>query len=107
LSVDQDEGLHPLAHRGLAHRQGAEGIGLHRLLHLALHHGHVLVGGGVEDQVRARLRHQPVHLRRVAHVQDRGAQPDVGEFPQQLLFQLEEPGFADVRGDDLLQWKAR
>ena len=60
----------PYAAAASATHQRAEDVVPHRLADVVLHHRHVLVRGGVKDEVRAVRANTSVHPRLVGHVGD-------------------------------------
>ncbi|KAF5034965.1 hypothetical protein DSECCO2_590540 [anaerobic digester metagenome] len=87
----------------LEHRIGAQNVGCDGLLGIELLQRHVLVGGGVEDQLRPVLLHDPVDFPAVldiAHHRDDQVAPLflVVVQPQRQIVQLR---LIDVQEDEL------
>ena len=69
---------------------GAEDVVLDRLARIRLHQRHVLVGGGVEDDLRRVGREKRAHAALVADVRDQRHDLDLGARAAQLAVHLEQ-----------------
>lgn len=87
---DVDEDLHGMFERQLREVRGAEDVVQHGFFRVLLHQRHVLVGGGVEDDLRAEAFEDAGQPLAVAHVGDDRGERQAGVVGAQLLLYLEE-----------------
>ena len=98
---DQHELLHAVLHRGHGHFIGAEDVVLDGLVGAVLHQGDVLVGGGVEHQLRSVLGHDVVQTAHVPHGADEHLQIQLRMGVAQLHLDIVGVVFVDIEDDQL------
>ena len=99
---DQHEPLDAVGRGGLGHLVGAEDVVLDGLVGAVLHQGDMLVGRGVEDQLRSVGIQHIVHAGGVPDGADEGHQIQVGITPLELHLDVVGVVLVDVEDDELL-----
>ena len=95
---DDDDPLGSGCYGRLADRQRAQDVGDKALVGIGLDQRHVLVGGGVEDDLRALAQEELAHAARVGDVGHRRADRDGAAQRGQVALELVQAGLVHVDG---------
>ncbi len=90
--------------RGMAHDDiGPDDIGLQRLAGLGLHRGNMLVGGGMEDDLRAERPEDAPDAGRIRHRGDDHLDIDIGLLAPNVERQIVQAGLVRIEKHELLR----